>query len=212
MVRIILVRHGETEWNAAGRFQGQEDTQLSRLGRQQGQQLAQALQDVPLQAVIASPLQRAAVTAGFCAAAHGLPVHTDRRLLEINHGRWEGMTAAAVQEQYKEIFLQWHRAPHTVQMPGGESLADMQVRIREAMREYCRQYERQTVLIVAHDAVNKVAVCSALGLPLQAFWQIKQDNTCINVLEYDRDCWRLVLLNSVAHRGGLFIAEEQKGL
>ena len=75
MVRIILVRHGETEWNAAGRFQGQEDTQLSRLGRQQGQQLAQALQDVPLQAVIASPLQRAAVTAGFCAAAHLSLIH-----------------------------------------------------------------------------------------------------------------------------------------
>lgn len=74
------------------------------------------------------------------------------------------------------------------------------------------KYQGKTVLVAAHDAVNKAIICDIMGLDMSHFWQIKQDNTCINVLEYDKGQWRVVLLNSTAHMGDLFSGIEQKGL
>lgn len=214
MVRIILIRHGETTWNIEGRYQGQEDTPLSTRGLEQGRLLAQGLKDVPLDICISSPLQRSYQTCKFCADLHKLPVATDARLTEINHGDWEGVLAPDIAKAYPVEFEQWHSAPHLVQMPGkgGECLEDVRRRVRAAFDEYAQKYEGKTVLVAAHDAVNKAIICDLLGLGMEHFWQIKQDNTCINVLEYNEGTWRLVLLNSVNHMGFLFSGIEQAGL
>lgn len=214
MVRIILIRHGETTWNIEGRYQGQEDTPLSTRGLQQGQQLAEALKNIPLDFCISSPLQRSYQTCKFCADLHQLPVAADARLTEINHGDWEGVLAPDIARQYPKEFEQWHTAPHLVQMPGagGESLEDVRCRVRAAFDEYVQKYDGKTILVAAHDAVNKAIICDILGLGMEHFWQIKQDNTCINVLEYNEGTWRLVLLNSVNHIGHLFSGIEQAGL
>lgn len=214
MVRIILIRHGETTWNIEGRYQGQEDTPLSPRGLEQGKLLAQGLKDVPLDVCISSPLQRSYQTCKFCADLHKLPVATDARLTEINHGDWEGVLAPDIAKAYPVEFEQWHTAPHLVQMPGegGETLDDVRRRVRAAFDEYARKYEGKTVLVAAHDAVNKAIICDLLGLGMEHFWQIKQDNTCINVMEYNEGTWRLVLLNSVNHMGFLFSGIEQAGL
>lgn len=214
MVRIILIRHGETTWNIEGRYQGQEDTPLSTRGLEQGRLLAQGLKDVPLDICISSPLQRSYQTCKFCADLHNLPVATDARLTEINHGDWEGVLAPDIAKAYPVEFEQWHTAPHLVQMPGkgGECLEDVRRRVRVAFDEYAQKYEGKTVLVAAHDAVNKAIICDLLGLGMEHFWQIKQDNTCINVLEYNKGTWRLVLLNSVNHMGFLFSGIEQAGL
>ncbi len=214
MVRIILIRHGETTWNIEGRYQGQEDTPLSPRGLEQGKLLAQGLKNVPLNVCISSPLQRSYQTCKFCADLHKLPVATDARLTEINHGDWEGVLAPDIAKAYPVEFEQWHTAPHLVQMPGegGETLDDVRRRVRAAFDEYARKYEGKTVLVAAHDAVNKAIICDLLGLGMEHFWQIKQDNTCINVMEYNEGAWRLVLLNSVNHMGFLFSGIEQAGL
>lgn len=214
MVRIILVRHGETTWNIEGRYQGQEDTPLSQRGLQQGQLMAEALKNIPVDLCISSPLQRSYQTCKFCADLHQLPVATDVRLTEINHGLWEGVLAADIAKQYPEEFALWHTQPHLVQMPGagGETLEDVRRRVREAFDEYAQKYDGKTMLVAAHDAVNKAIICDLLGLGMEHFWQIKQDNTCINVLEYNNGTWRLVLLNSVNHMGHLFSGIEQAGL
>lgn len=214
MVRIILVRHGETTWNIEGRYQGQEDTPLSQRGLQQGQLLAEALKNIPVDLCISSPLQRSYQTCKFCADLHQLPVATDVRLTEINHGLWEGVLATDIAKQYPEEFALWHTQPNLVQMPGagGETLEDVRRRVREAFDEYAQKYDGKTMLVAAHDAVNKAIICDLLGLGMEHFWQIKQDNTCINVLEYNNGTWRLVLLNSVNHMGHLFSGIEQAGL
>lgn len=214
MVRIILIRHGETTWNIEGRYQGQEDTPLSTRGLEQGRLLAQGLKDVPLDICISSPLQRSYQTCKFCADLHKLPVATDARLTEINHGDWEGVLAPDIAKAYPVEFEQWHTAPHLVQMPGkgSECLEDVRRRVRAAFDEYAQKYEGKTILVAAHDAVNKAIICDLLGLGMEHFWQIKQDNTCINVLEYNEGTWRLVLLNSVNHMGFLFSGIEQAGL
>ena len=212
MVRIILVRHGETTWNTEGRYQGQEDTPLSPRGLAQGHAAAKALKDTPIDAAISSPLSRALTTCRFIADLHGLSVETDARLTEISHGTWEGRYADDIEANYPEEFHLWHTRPEQVQMPEGENLEDVRSRARAALEEIATRHEGKTVLIAAHDAVNKVLLCDVLGLALKSFWQMKQDNACIDVLEKENDRWRLVLLNHTAHLGYLFSGIEQKGL
>lgn len=212
MLRIILLRHGETTWNVEGRYQGQVDTPLSPRGLEQGRLAAEALKEIPIDRAIASPLSRSYETCKMAADLHGLPIATDDRLIEIAHGRWEGCFADAIAREYPEEFLLWHTAPDKVQMPGGENLEDVRKRAREAFDEYAEKYDGETVLVCAHDAVNKALLCDLLGLPLSAFWQMKQDNTAINVLEHEKGKWRLVLMNSTTHLGFLFSGIEQKGL
>ena len=213
MTRIILVRHGETTWNVEGRYQGQEDTPLSERGLTQGHLLAEGLRNTPIDLCISSPLQRSYQTCKFCADLHNLSVATDERLLEINHGTWEGILAKDIELQYPEEFHQWHTTPHLVQMPGGgETLEDVRKRVRDAFDDYVVQYPDKTILVAAHDAVNKAIICDILGLGMEHFWQIKQDNTCINVLEYQEGAWRIVLLNATNHMGFLFSGIEQAGL
>ena len=212
MVRIILVRHGETTWNIEGRYQGQEDTPLSPRGLEQGRRLAAALKDVPLDAAVSSPLQRSFLTCKLCAELHHLPVETDGRLLGIDHGAWEGVLARDIEAAYPEEFHLWHTAPHLVQMPGGENLEDVRRRVRAAFEDYARKYDGKTVLVAAHDAVNKAVICDLMGMGQEHFWQVKQDNTCINVLENNDGVWRAVLINSTLHMGYLFSGIEQAGL
>ena len=213
MTRIILVRHGETTWNIEGRYQGQEDTPLSERGLKQGQLLAEGLRNIPIDLAISSPLKRSYQTCKFCADLHKLPVATDERLLEINHGSWEGVLSGDIQKQYPVEFAQWHSEPQKVVMPGGgESLEDVRKRVRAAFDEYVVKYPDKTILVAAHDAVNKAIICDILGLGMEHFWQIKQDNTCINVLEYNEGVWRAVLINSTNHMGFLFSGIEQAGL
>ena len=110
------------------------------------------------------------------------------------------------------MFKQWHTQPQLVQMPGGENLEDVRKRARAAFDEYTAKYNSKTLLVAAHDAVNKAIICDLLGLDMSHFWHIKQDNACINVLECNGGVWRVVLLNSTTHLGYLFSGIEQAGL
>ena len=214
MTTLLLVRHGETVDNVRQIMQGQTQGKLTPNGIEQARALAAELKDTPIDVAISSPLERSYMTCSFCADLHGLPVLKDDRLLEINHGDWEGKLADEIEARYPEAFHRWHTQPHTVTMPGqgGESLEDVRVRARAAFDDYVRKYDGKTVLVAAHDAVNKAIICDILGLDMSHFWQIKQDNTCINVLECQDGVWRLVLLNSTNHMGYLFSGIEQKGL
>ncbi len=212
MLRVILVRHGETIWNIEGRYQGQKDIPLSTRGVEQARLLAAGLRDVPLDAAVSSPLRRALDTCLTCIESRGLTVETDSRLMEIKHGAWEGMTAEEIEAAYPGEYRLWHTAPYKVQMPGGENLEDVRCRARAAFDDYARRYDGRTLLVAAHDAVNKAVICDLLGMGLERFWQVKQDNTCINVLECQNGVWRVVLLNSVLHMGCLYSGIEQAGL
>ena len=212
MTRFILVRHGETTWNKEGRYQGQIDTPLSEHGREQGKLLAAALKNIPIDLCYASPLSRSYDTAKMCMEWHGGLIQTDPRLLEINHGLWEGKLSREIAGDYGDLLNSWRTTVVDVTMPGGESIGQVRDRAMTAFNEYAHKFSGKTVLVLAHDAVNKAVICEMLDIGLDHFWQIKQDNTCINVLEYQDDKWRMVLLNSTNHLGFLFSGIEQKGL
>jgi len=210
--RVLLVRHGETKWNLEGRYQGQIDTELSERGYEQARKLGLALKNVKIDVAYASPLSRAVETARAVANHHGLEVFIAPGLTEIAHGTWEGLLSSEVKEKYGVLVEQWHTRPHEVQMPEGENLQQVYQRSMAALMEIIEKHPGQTILVVAHDATNKVLVCGALGIDLGNFWQIKQDNTCVNVFEFENNKWRVCLLNDTCHLGQIFTSIEQSAL
>jgi probable phosphoglycerate mutase len=204
MIRIILVRHGETTWNKDGKFQGRLDIELNDIGRAQAKKLADALRDIHIDHIYSSPLKRSMDTATAIAEWHSLPVMTAEEFNEIDHGSWEGMHLDAVIDAHGDLYATWINNPHEAKMPGGEELRDIRERaVRKLTEILALTPDGVTVLIAGHDATNKVLLCYALGLDNSHFWQIKQGNASVSILEYENEQFRLTLLNDTCHLGGV---------
>ena len=199
--RLYLIRHGETDWNVEGRYQGQIDSTLSARGRAQTERLAEALAAVPFRAVYSSPLSRSRETAQVVAAAHGLAVVPVDGLREVGMGEWEGLTEQEISERFGPVLTARRQDPERVTPGGGESLVALQARGLETVREIVARHPGETVAVVAHGGVNKTILLALLGAPLNRYWAIRQDNGAINVLEFDARGARIQLLNETAHLG-----------
>jgi phosphoserine phosphatase len=189
--RMVLVRHGETEWNRQGRFQGQIDVPLNDNGRVQGEKAAEFLKSVTLDAAYTSFMARPKETAEIILKHHpGLTLHSVEDLQEISHGEWEGLYEADIEGNYPGLLHQWQTAPETVQMPGGENLQQVWHRSILAWKQIVAAHSGgdtvQTILVVAHDAVNKALLCHVLGLGPESFWRFKQGNGAVSVIDYPK--------------------------
>lgn len=205
-MRIILARHGETPWNADGRYQGQEDIALSPIGEAQATALSARLRDEPIARAVASPLSRARRTAEIALGDRAAMLTVDSGLMEIAHGEWEGLLAAEIRERDGDRMRAWREAPHEVQMPGGESIGQVLDRAWPAFeRAVDGLGSSDTLLLVAHDAVNRVLLCRILGLPLSRLWSFRQAPTTINLLEGPSvDALEVVRLNDCSHHTAFF--------
>ena len=206
-MKILLARHGETPWNAEGRYQGQEDIALSEVGERQASLLGQRLADVRIDRAVASPLSRADRTARLAlGATRESMLRTDAGLAEIAHGTWEGLLASEIRARDPERLTAWRDAPDTVQMPGGESLQQVFDRAWPAFVAAIDGLgPDDTALIVAHDAVNRVILCRILGIPFSKLWTFRQAPTTLNLLEgVDADRLDVVRLNDCAHHTAFF--------
>lgn len=208
-MRVILARHGETPWNAEGRYQGQEDIPLSEVGIAQASALGERLREVRINRAIASPLSRARHTAELALGdARAANLMFDDGFKEIGHGEWEGLLASEIRERDGERLQAWRAAPDTVQMPGagGESLQQVLDRAWPAFARACAGLgEADTLLVVAHDAVNRVLLCRVLGIPLSNLWTFRQAPTTLNLLEGGSvDALEVVRLNDCSHHTALF--------
>ena len=214
-MRILLARHGETPWNAEGRYQGQIDIPLSPLGEGQAMALGQRLKDVRIDRAVASPLSRAQLTAKLALGdARADMLQTDADLQEIAHGEWEGLLASEIQDKDPARLLAWREEPDTVLMPGGESLRQV---LDRSWRGLARATEGlgddDTLLIVAHDAVNRVLLCRILGLPIAKLWSFRQAPTTLNLLEGPSvDQLEVVRLNDCAHHTPFFGEAKHRAL
>jgi len=206
-MRILLARHGETPWNAEGRYQGREDIPLSQRGEGQARALGERLLGVRIDRAVASPLQRAASTARLAlgTAREGI-LTTDAGLMEIAHGEWEGLLASEIAARDPERLRQWRDAPGQVQMPGGESLGEVFARAWPAFVRACAEMPADgTLLVVAHDAVNRVILCHLLGIGYARLWSFRQAPATLNLLEGpDVDRLDVVRLNDSTHHTALF--------
>lgn len=244
---VAFVRHGESQWVAEGRFQGQGDPPLSELGRRQAlltaRRIARRARRPPLplpagppQAIIHSPLSRAAETAtvigravsggrGEAALDAPIPLLPEPGLLEIGQGDWEGLPSAEVVARWGEQLEAWRRDPLTTWAPGGESIAEVDVRVRIALRRLLSALAtdapapvtgRSQVLgygdvpadepwsiVVAHDGVFKVALLALLDYPLARFWTLPFALCGITIVEIRGGRPRLRLHNATDHLSGV---------
>ena len=176
MIEIILVRHGETEWNVAGIFRGRIDVALNETGMKQAELLASYLSQLKVAAVYSSSLKRARMTAEVIARYHKLDVKVAPGLMDFNFGNWQGLPHQEVRDRYTELYAEWIRNPHRVKIAAGESLGDVRQRAVAVVDEVIAKYEG-TAVLVSHRVVNKVLICALLGLDDSHFWSIKLD-TC----------------------------------
>ncbi len=218
-LRLLLVRHGETEWNRASRFQGIKDIPLNENGKEQGQKAANFLKEVKIDFAISSQLLRPKETAEIILQHHpGVKLEVREQLEEICHGLWEGKLEAEIKAEFGDLLLQWKEAPETVQMPEGENLQQVWDRViacwEEIVKTYSANDEEQTGLIVAHDAINKVIICYLLGLEPANFWNIKQGNGAVTVIDYPKGLDSLPVLqamNITTHLSGSILDKTAAG-
>ena len=184
-MNILLVRHGETEWNREGRYQGRTDIPLSTTGQTQVAALGKRLESIDIKIAYASPLSRAKNTAEAILAGRTTPLWLDAGLLEISHGEWEGQLASDVEISHAEMFGVWRSRPgrSSPAGPGAETLGDVETRAWSVLDRVCDQLgPDDTALIAAHDAVNRVILCRVMGLPLERIWSFRQAPASLNVL------------------------------
>lgn len=197
---LYFVRHGQTTWNDIGRFQGSTDIQLNALGIEQAEKTAQAMKDIPLDAIFSSPLERAQVTAKTIAQPHHLTVQVEPRIAEINFGQWEGLTFEEIETRWPGRLHEMYVHPDTVDIPGSETFGEAEARTMDFLNELIRTNKNKTFLIVSHGAAIRTMICGLLQLPLDRAWNLSQGNaniTRIEALEEGRNILRT--LNSTAH-------------
>ncbi len=189
-LRILLVRHGETNWNKEGRFQGSKDIPLNENGRAQAAKAQEFLKDVELHFAMSSSLSRPKETAEIILKAEshtGIPLDTHDELIEIGHGLWEGKLEAEIEAGFPGMLEEWQTTPETVQMPEGENIQGVWDRANTAWDEIVAKYSskpNQVGIVVAHDAINKVILCRLMGLQPKDIWAVKQGNCAVTVIDY----------------------------
>ena len=183
MTEIILARHGETEWNVAEVFRGQIDIDLNETGVKQAELLSGYLSTSAIAAVYSSPLKRALKTAEIIAQPHKLKVNVDPDLIDFNFGKWQGLSHQEVKEKYRDLYATWITHPEQVRIPDGEALEDVNKRVIRVRNKVIENH-RGTVVIVGHRVVNKVMICTLLGLDNSHFWKIRQDTCGISIFSY----------------------------
>ncbi|MBF7083063.1 alpha-ribazole phosphatase [Desulfallas sp. Bu1-1] len=206
--RVFLVRHGETVWNKDSRIQGQTDIPLSEKGVEQARALSKRLERLNFAGIFSSNLSRARETAAIIAGPHNRPVEVIPDLQELNFGDWEGMTMEEIRKEYASLTRAWWSNPLTTRIPGGETLAELAERSVRAIRSIIERYPEQQVVVVAHGGTIRSIVGTVLGLDLNQYWRLRQDNASLSIIEfYNWDKGILMLYNDCSHLSEGFICQ-----
>lgn len=196
---VILARHGGTSWNNERRLQGRTDIGLSREGVDQVTSLSRALSSSPISNIYCSPLSRSKRTAEIISTPHGLTPCVKESFIEMSFGLWEGKTTDYLSTNYPDEFKNWLTHPGHVHIPEAEKLQDVQRRVFNGFMQVIEENHGKVVAIVGHGGVNRLLLLSLLDSDLEAFWRIRQDNACLNLIEMSESTCRVSLVNSTAH-------------
>jgi broad specificity phosphatase PhoE len=199
MTRILVIRHGETQWNIEKVFRGRADVPLSDRGREQARLTGQALASARLAAVYSSPLTRARDTAEAVAASQGLAVSVDQRLVDMSFGEWEGKPLPQVESAWPDLYRAWLTSPALFRAPGGESLPQVRARAWSLVEEVAHRHARGGVALVSHRVPCKLIMCCALGAGEAQFWRLRLDTASVSVIERSGEQWVVTRLNDTHH-------------
>ncbi len=203
--QLLLVRHGTTDFNVRIPYilQGSSiDLPLNDNGRRQAAQVARFLADHPIKHIYSSPLQRAAETAATIAERHGLSVKQIAEITECHVGVWEGKDWGTIAREAPEAYRLFHEDPATHPYLGGESYSDVLRRAWPAFERLLHQHIGETIVVVAHNIVNRALCAHLMGLDLRMAKGLAQNNCCVNIIQHVEGKSTLVTMNSVFHLRG----------
>ena len=199
-MRLILVRHGETVWNAEFRVQGgNADTALSENGQRQVARLAEVMRHEPIDLIVSSPLQRAVITAQTIGQYHEAPIETHAGLKEVNVGQFDGLSTVGMPQTFTELLLSWWKGG-CERLPGGESFAELQERTWGAVEPYVRDAAPENVMVVSHYFTTLSIIFKALEFPMNMLVKFRMDPGCISMLEFGRFGPRLARFNDTSYQ------------
>ena len=199
-MKLHLVRHGETEWNKLGRFQGQQDIALNPRGLAQAKETARAMADDGVIALYSSPLQRTMQVANEISRLTSVPVVPLPGVKELNLGELEGVTGEEMRTIWPDVYSAWSQDPGTLSMPKGESLSQLQDRAWRSLQEVERAHSGDDVIVVvSHNFAIRTMIHKVLGLPLTNFHRLSLDLSSVSTVEYTSRGRRLTCYNFTGH-------------
>lgn len=205
-MRVIFVRHGETNWNVTLQYQGQARVPLNERGREQARLAVERLRRLGAETIYASDVVRAWETAEIIGNGLGLEPQAMPALREIDVGEWEGLTPEELYRRFPQHMQEYERDPARTVRRGGESYAQLQQRALVALQQiYDAHAPHGTVIAVTHGGTIRAILCHVIGLELVNFGRMWLDNGSLSELVYGRHGWRLVRLNDAAHLEGLVV-------
>lgn len=200
MTEIILVRHGQTEWNRIERFRGHTDVPLNETGLAQAEATGKRIfAEFNPVAIYSSPLSRAVKTAEAIGKHFDIPIQPHPGLLDINYGEWHGLTPAEARLRWPVQVDNWYNHPDQALIPGGETLADLCRRAMQTVQELADQHAGETIVLVGHTVINRIILLGVLGLGNERFWHLKQDTCAINVFHAENGDFVMVTFNDTCH-------------
>ncbi len=201
-MKLLLTRHGQTDWNIAHRYQGHSNTSLNAAGIRQAEQIAKRLSTETIHAVYSSDLLRAATTAQAIADFHKLEIIPDPRWRELSFGGWEGMTYEEMSAHSPELFDAWMKDSLNISTPNGETLAQLAERVKDAFDEIKNNHKDQTVLIVSHSGALQTLLAITLGVDLNRYWQFRISQASLSEMTVYDNSMVLNVFNDVSHLKG----------
>lgn len=197
---IMLIRHGETEWNILGKFQGSTDIPLSNEGIRQAFMLKERLKS-DFDYIFSSPLKRAYETAKILCDESGKQVSIAEEIREINFGKWEGLTVKGIAEKYPDIFNQWRNDKREGKFCGGDmSTLNASIRAKNCIMEIANKHKGKKIVIVAHGGIIKAGLIGIFEWDMSMYHKIALGNTCVNTITFNDDMKPALLgLNDTNH-------------
>ena len=202
VLRIVLVRHGETEWNKINKFQGQSNVELNEKGIAQAEAIALALKEEPLKAIYTSPITRSIETAKIINRYHNVSIEQRDGLKEMNVGDFEGLQPKDLVNDHPQFFGKWFEDPASVRMPNGETLQEVQERAWAVVKEIADTYNAGSILLCSHNFVNLMILSKILGLEINHFRRLRQSIGALNIIERIRGFYSLICINDTCHLKG----------
>ena len=197
---LLVVRHGQTDWNTADRFRGRTDLELNEVGLRQAQLVARRIAaEYQPSAIYSSPLRRSLQTAGAIGSHCGLEPEADDGLLDLDYGEFAGLSRDEAAARYPDLYRTWTQAPHAVRFPKGESLEVVRARVAELAVRLAARYDARQVVLVSHVVVIRTLLCSLLGLPTGRIESFRIDPCSLTVVETRGARAELIMTNSSYH-------------
>lgn len=198
MVRLILIRHGQTDYSSQNRYCGFSNPPLNDKGIWQAEKLAVRLKDTKTDKVYSSDLIRAYQTANIIFGDN--PIEKTPDLREMNFGLFEGLKYEQLVGNYPELYGDWVDNPEKIKTPNGEGLGDLSKRVEQRLSFIISQHEDRTLAVVTHSGPIRIVLCKALKFDLKMFWQIEQQFCALNIIDYAEKAQpRVVKMNDASH-------------